>query len=68
MLLRWAIIWLPLFVPLVLATWLFGTDERIAFIFAFAWLLLWIGTAVHGVIHPQRGLHDRLAGTWVVRR
>ncbi len=39
-----------------------------AFIGALEVLLLWIGAAVHAVIHPNRGLHDRLAGTWVVRR
>jgi uncharacterized RDD family membrane protein YckC len=30
--------------------------------------LLWIGAAVYAVIVPNRGLHDRLAGTWVVRQ
>jgi uncharacterized RDD family membrane protein YckC len=31
-------------------------------------LYVWIGAAVYAVVHPNRGLHDRLAGTWVVRR
>ena len=39
-----------------------------AFICALVLLLLWISAAVYAVIHPNRGLHDRLAGTWVVRR
>ena len=38
------------------------------FISALVLLLLWIGAAVYAVVHPHRGLHDRLAGTWVVRR
>jgi uncharacterized RDD family membrane protein YckC len=42
--------------------------EGIAFISALVLLLLWIGAAVYAVVHPHRGLHDRLAGTWVVRR
>jgi len=68
LLLRWAIVWLPLFVPMVLVALLIKSAEGIAFISALVWLLLWIGAAVHTVIHPERGLHDRLAGTWVVRR
>jgi hypothetical protein len=68
LLLRWAIVWLPLFVPMVLVALLIKSAEGIAFISALVWLLLWIGAAVYSVIHPERGLHDRLAGTWVVRR
>jgi len=39
-----------------------------AFIWAVVLLLLWISAAVYAVIVPNRGLHDRLAGTWVVRQ
>jgi uncharacterized RDD family membrane protein YckC len=39
-----------------------------AFTWALVLLLLWIGAAVYAAVHPNRGLHDRLAGTWVVRR
>jgi uncharacterized RDD family membrane protein YckC len=65
---RWAIVWLPLFVPMLLAALLIKRAEGIAFICALVLLLLWIGAAVYGVVHPHRGLHDRLSGTWVVRR
>jgi hypothetical protein len=66
---RWAIVWLSLFVPMLFVALLMKRVElSTAFICAFAWLLLWIGGAVYAVIHPHRGLHDRLAGTWVVRR
>jgi uncharacterized RDD family membrane protein YckC len=69
LLIRWAIIWLPLFFPLVLVGLLIKkTDTTAAFISALVWLFLWISAAVYAVIHPNRGLHDRLAGTWVVRR
>lgn len=65
---RWAIVWLPLVLPLLfVALWLRPT-AGIAFVSALAVLLLWIGAAVCAVVHPNRGLHDRLAGTWVVRR
>jgi hypothetical protein len=65
---RWAIVWLPLFVPMLFAALLIKRAEVSAvFICALSWLLLWIGAAVYAVIHPNRGLHDRLAGTWVVR-
>ena len=65
---RWAIVWLPLFVPMLLVALLIRKGEpTIAFICALAVLLLWIGAAICAVIFPNRGLHDRLVGTWVVR-
>ncbi|UCF17046.1 MAG: RDD family protein, partial [Phycisphaerales bacterium] len=65
---RWAIVWLPLFFPMLLVALLINRAELIAFILALAILVLWIGAAVYAVINPNRGLHDRLAGTWLVRR
>jgi hypothetical protein len=65
---RWVIIWLPLFVPMLFVALLSKRAEGIAFICALVLLLLWISAAVYAVIVPNRGLHDRLAGTWVVRR
>jgi hypothetical protein len=66
---RWAIVWLPLLVPMSLvALLLMRRAEGIASICAAVLLLLWIAAAVYAVVHPNRGLHDRLAGTWVVRR
>jgi uncharacterized RDD family membrane protein YckC len=68
LLVRWAIVWLPLFVPLLFVFFLTERAElTAAFISALALLLLWISAAVYAVVHPHRGLHDRLAGTWVVR-
>jgi uncharacterized RDD family membrane protein YckC len=69
MLLRWAIVWLPLLVPMSLVAVLFERDEpAAALVFALIVLSLWIGAAIYAVIHPNRGLHDRLAGTWIIRR
>lgn len=66
---RWAIVWLPLFFPMLFVALLIKRAElTAAFISALVLLLLWISAAVYTVIHPNRGLHDRLAGTWVVRR
>jgi uncharacterized RDD family membrane protein YckC len=66
---RWAIVWLPLFVPMLFVIPLIKRAElNAAFIIVVALLLLWIGAAVYAVIVPNRGLHDRLAGTWVVRQ
>jgi uncharacterized RDD family membrane protein YckC len=66
---RWAIVWLPLFLPMSLVALLIKEGQPAAgFISALVVLSLWIGAAVYAVIHPHRGLHDRLAGTWVVRR
>jgi len=66
---RWAIVWLPLFVTMLLVILLIKKVElTLAFIIAVALLLLWIGAAVYAVIVPNRGLHDRLAGTWIVRQ
>jgi uncharacterized RDD family membrane protein YckC len=69
LLVRWAIVWLPLFIPISLAALLIKRADLTAlFISVLVLLLLWAGAAVSAVIHPNRGLHDRLAGTWVVRR
>ncbi|HCO92899.1 MAG TPA: hypothetical protein DIU00_02930 [Phycisphaerales bacterium] len=65
---RWAVVWLGLFVPMLFVALLIKRAEGIAFISALVLLVLWISAAVYAVIVPNRGLHDRLAGTWVVRR
>jgi uncharacterized RDD family membrane protein YckC len=68
LLVRWAVVWLPLFLPMSFVALLIHRAEDIAFISALVLLLVWVGAAVYAVVHPHRGLHDRLAGTWVVRR
>ena len=68
LLVRWAIVWLPLIFPMSFVALLINRPEGIAFFPALGLLLLWVGAAVYTVVHPHRGLHDRLAGTWVVRR
>jgi hypothetical protein len=66
---RWVIVWLPLFVPMLFAALLIKKGEvTAAFILSVVLLILWISAAVYAIIHPNRGLHDQLAGTWVVRR
>ncbi len=65
---RWAIVWLPLITAMSFAAWLIPRSAGIAFISAVVALALWLSAAVCAAIHPHRGLHDRLAGTWVVRR
>jgi len=66
---RWAIVWLPLFVPMSFVVMLIRRAEpAVAFILAVVLLVLWLGAAVYAVIVPNRGLHDRLAGTWIVRQ
>ena len=68
LLVRWAIVWLPLLIPMSLAALLVQRAEGVAISAAIGLLLLWSGAAVFAVVYPHRGLHDRLAGTWVVRR
>jgi uncharacterized RDD family membrane protein YckC len=68
LLVRWAIAWIPLLVPMSLVAVLMNRGElTVAFSLASVLLLLWMGAAVYSVIHPNRGLHDRFSGTWVVR-
>jgi len=68
LLVRWAIVWLPLFLPMSLVALLLSRAELAAgFALAVALILLWVGAAFYAVFHPNRGLHDRLSGTWVVR-
>ena len=68
LLLRWAIVWLPLFAPIALlapSTWM---DGSAAVISALTVILLWVAASVVTVLCPHRGWHDRLAGTRVVAR
>lgn len=66
---RWAIVWLPFLAVMLPAAFLIYKDRHTAaFIWAAVWFMLWISAAVYAVLYPSRGLHDRLAGTWVVRR
>jgi uncharacterized RDD family membrane protein YckC len=50
-----------------LVAMLVSLADGTALISALVLLLFWVSAAVYAVIHPNRGLHDRLAGTWVVR-
>lgn len=68
LLLRWAIIWLPLLLPAALvALWSHPVEGNAVVVF-FLLLLLWAGAAAYVLVDPHRGLHDRLARTWVVRQ
>ena len=68
LLLRWAIVWLPL-LPAIALTFQWLRTGGVTFLTAALVLLLgWLGAAVYAVLHPNQGLHDRLADTWVVRR
>ncbi len=68
LLVRWAIIWLPLLLPAALVALWLDRVEGIAVVYFFLLLLLWVGTAAYVVVNPHRGFHDRLARTWVVRQ
>lgn len=69
LLVRWAIVWLPLFLPMLFVALLARAGaQTVASVFGAVVALLWMGAAVYAVVHPHRGLPDRLAGTWVVRR
>ena len=65
---RWAIVWFPLFLPMVLLALLLPCVDATSSVPTLVLLLCWIGAAVYAVVHPHRGLHDWLADTWVVRR
>ncbi len=68
LLVRWAIVWIPLFLPMVFLVQRLQAADPTAIIIALIWIFLWICAGVYAVLHPNRGLHDRLAGTWIVRR
>ena len=68
LLVRWAVTWLPLLVPLALVTLLTGWHTTIAAIITIGLLLPWLVAAGCAVAHPNRGPADRVASTWVVRR
>jgi len=67
--LRWAIVWLPLLLPMC-GAWLLLREGQLTLfcLVTLSALVPWIGLAMYAVLHPHRGLHDRLANTWVVRR
>ena len=58
---RWAFAWLPLLLPVSLVAWLAQPTDAVAAGSVLALLLVWIGAAAYAVVHPHRGLHDRLA-------
>jgi hypothetical protein len=68
LLLRWAVIWLPLFVPLGVVALLLAPGDEAALISAAILIALWLVAAAWALVEPSRGLADRLAGTAVVRR
>ena len=68
LLLRWAVVWLPLLVSMALVVQPWRGGGAGALIAGVVVLVLWIGAAVCAVVHPNRGWQDRLGGTWVVRR
>jgi len=66
---RWAVSWLALLVALALVALVLGhVQPAVAAFVAVALVLLWVSAALVAVAHPNQGLHDRLAGTWVVRQ
>jgi hypothetical protein len=66
--LRWAIVWLPLLLPMLGAWLLLREGQLTTFcLVTLSALASWTAVAVHAALHPHRGLHDRLTGTWVVR-
>ncbi len=67
LLVRWAIVWLPL-LPVLLGLWAGRAEPPTNLGFELLVLLMWIAAACVAVVHPHRGLQDRLARTRVVRR
>jgi eukaryotic-like serine/threonine-protein kinase len=65
LLVRWALVWVPLFLLLFAAAQL---PLPLARVVSPTILLLWTAVAMHTARHPHRGCHDLLAGTRVVRR
>ena len=63
---RWSVAWVPLILVIV------GSAALIPSGLASPWprigFALWLGAVLHAAFDPHRGLHDRLAGTWVVLR
>ncbi|MCB9856103.1 MAG: protein kinase [Phycisphaerales bacterium] len=68
LLLRWTIGWGPLLVPAILVALLIHRSDEFAFGSSAVLLALWLAAAASSIVHPHRGIQDRLAGTWVVRR
>jgi eukaryotic-like serine/threonine-protein kinase len=70
MLLRWFIAWLPASALWICSTLLFVTHHRspVALAFMIAAALIWLAGLTAALLHPNRGPHDRLAGTWLVPR
>lgn len=65
---RWAVVWLPLLLPLAGIRVLTNPAAGAFPLFVFGWLAIWLGAVAWTVVHPGRGLHDLLAGTRVVRQ
>ncbi len=63
---RWSVAWVPLILAAAISMELAPSG------LASPWLLaafaLWLAAALYAALDPHRGLHDRLAGTWIVLR
>ncbi len=66
LLVRWATVWAPLFVSLGIVALMSPATSTTFFAFLVLFLF-WFAAVFHAVVHPNRGLPDRLAKTWVVR-
>ena len=66
--LRRMLIWNSLLIPAwCIGHWTTpGTIQQLAG--GTVWLLIWLSAAFYAVMHPNRGLQDRILNTWVVRR
>ena len=57
-----------LVLSMALVALLIPRSDGIAPLLALPILILWICAAACSIVNPHRGLHDRIADTWVVRR
>ncbi|MCH8217906.1 MAG: RDD family protein [Planctomycetes bacterium] len=60
--------WMSVWFPVASAAFLLATDREdpMHYLPALIILLLWLAALVYTVVSPNRGLHDRVARTWVV--
>jgi len=65
---RWAIAWIPVGAIGLLVVLAVRSEITGGFELASVLVVAWLGGVGHAASSPHRGLHDRIAGTWVVRR
>ncbi len=65
---RWMTVWVPILLPTGFILITQSKQATTTFLMIAICLVIWLGSAIYGVVFRKRTFHDQWAGTWIVRR